>query len=75
MINSSLFRKTGKFRILNPEYHDLLIKFSITYYTTALVKDTMVSIKGRSHTSANLDLEINEESKNNKDIVRNTANF
>jgi hypothetical protein len=31
----------------------------------------MVSIHGRSHTSANLDLEIDEESKN-KDIVRNT---
>ena len=31
----------------------------------------MVSIKGRSHTSANLDLEINEESKN-KEIVRIT---
>ena len=35
----------------------------------------MVSIKGRSHTSANLDLEINEESKNNKDIVRYTTIF
>ena len=34
----------------------------------------MVSIKGRSHTSANLDLEINEESKN-KEIVRITLPF
>lgn len=30
----------------------------------------MVSIHGRSHTSANLDLEIDQESKN-KDIARN----
>jgi len=35
---------------------------------SSFVKDTMVSIRGRSHTSANLDLEIEEESKN-KDII------
>ena len=64
----SFIRKSGKFIVFEPKY---ILQNSVTfYYTTGLVKDTALSIHGRSHTSANLDLEINEESKN-EDIVRN----
>ena len=60
----NLFRKSGKFTF-ELEY----CKIAVTYYATALVKDTVVSIRGRSQTSANLDLQIDGESKK-KDVVR-----
>lgn len=65
------FRKSCKFT-----FELWIFKISVTYYcTTALVKDTVVSIRGRSHTSANLDLEIEEESKNKDINVRNPNHY
>ena len=56
---SKSFRKSGKFAY----EHRTIISLKLIY-PAALVKDTVVSMHGRSRTSASLDLEIDEESKN-----------